>query len=160
MVTVCGCSIQRSKKPISTIAREGIGSNTIKGNVFATRELIRPKILQASVYKVSEALRHPSEISDILKKSNDSAPHWFTRLLEDYCPEQPRRGQLIEGSILQVEGDAIFLDVGAKHDAVVPRNEIEKIGPEQFNNLKPGCRLPVYVLRAPRGTGDQDAILC
>ncbi len=103
---------------------------------------------------MSEALRHPSEISDILKKSNDSAPHRFTRLLEDFSPEQPRRGQLIEGSILQIEGDAIFLDVGAKRDAVVPRNEIEKIGPEQFNNLKPGCRLPVYVLRAPRGTGD------
>jgi small subunit ribosomal protein S1 len=103
---------------------------------------------------VSEALRHPSEISDILKKSNDSAPHRFTRLLEDFNPEQPRRGQLMEGSILQIEGDAIFLDVGAKCDAVVPRNEIEKIGPEQFNNLKPGCRLPVYVLRAPRGTGD------
>ena len=145
---------QRSKMPISTVAREGTGSNTIKGNVLATRELIRPKILQASVYKVSEALQHPNEISDILKKSNDSAPHRFTRLLEEFSPEQPRRGQLIEGSILQIEGDAIFLDVGAKHDAVVPRNEIEKIGPEQFNNLKPGCRLPVYVLRAPRGTGD------
>ncbi|MCK4784520.1 MAG: S1 RNA-binding domain-containing protein, partial [Desulfobacteraceae bacterium] len=103
---------------------------------------------------MSEALRHPSEISDILKKSNDSAPHRFTRLLEDFNPEQPRRGQLMEGSILQIEGDVIFLDVGAKRDAVVPRNEIEKIGPEQFNNLKPGCRLPVYVLRAPRGTGD------
>ncbi|MEA1977923.1 MAG: S1 RNA-binding domain-containing protein [Chloroflexota bacterium] len=48
----------------------------------------------------------------------------------------------------------IFLDVGAKRDAVVPRNEIEKIGPEQLNNLKPGCLLPVFVLRAPRGTGD------
>jgi small subunit ribosomal protein S1 len=106
------------------------------------------------VYKVSEALRHPSEISDILKKSNDSAPHRFTRLLEDFRPEQPRRGQLIEGSILQVEGDAIFVDIGAKHDAMVPRNEIEKIGPEQFKNLKPGCQLPVYVLKAPRGSGD------
>ena len=101
-----------------------------------------------------DVLRHPSEISDILKKSNDSAHHRLTRLLDDFSPEQPRRGQLLEGSILQIEGDMIFLDVGAKRDAVVPRNEIEKIGPEQFNNLKPGCRLPVYVLRAPRGTGD------
>ncbi len=102
---------------------------------------------------VSEVLRHPSERTDIPNKSNDSVPQWFTRLLEDFSPEQPRRGQLMKGSILQIEGDAIFMDVGAKRDAVVPRNEIDKIGPEQFKNLKPGCRLPVYVLRAPRGDG-------
>ena len=103
---------------------------------------------------MSEALRHPSETPDILKKSDDSAPHRFYRLLEDFSPEQPRRGQLMEGSILQIEGDAIFVDVGAKRDAVVPRNEVEKIGTEKFKTLKPGCRLPVYVLRAPRGAGD------
>lgn len=38
----------------------------------------------------------------------------------------------MKGSILQIEGDAIFMDVGAMRDAVVPLNEIDKIGPEQF----------------------------
>jgi ribosomal protein S1 len=84
------------------------------------------------VYVVSKVLRHPSERTNILNKSNDSAPQRFTRLLEDFSPEQRRRGQLMKGSILQIEGDAIFMDVGAMRDAVVPLNEIDKIGPEQF----------------------------
>jgi len=75
----------------------------------------------------------------------------FKSLLETFEGERPKRGQFLRGKILQIEEDAILMDVGAKRDAVIPRWEIEKIDSEQLENLKPGDQLPVYVLKTPIG---------
>lgn len=75
----------------------------------------------------------------------------FESLLETFEGKRPRRGQFLKGRILQIEEDAILMDVGAKRDAVIPRWEIEKIDSEQLENLKPGDQLPVYVLKTPIG---------
>ena len=75
----------------------------------------------------------------------------FKSLLETFEGKRPRRGQFLQGRILQIEEDAILMDVGAKRDAVIPRWEIEKIDSEQLENLKPGDQLPVYVLKTPIG---------
>jgi small subunit ribosomal protein S1 len=75
----------------------------------------------------------------------------FESLLEAFKGKRPRRGQFMQGRILQIEEDAILMDVGAKRDAVIPRWEIDKLDSEQLENLKPGDQLPVYVLKTPIG---------
>ena len=75
----------------------------------------------------------------------------FESLLETFEGIWPRRGQFLKGRILQIEEDAILMDVGAKRDAVIPRWEIDKLDSEQHENLKPGDQLPVYVLKTPIG---------
>jgi len=75
----------------------------------------------------------------------------FKSLLETFEGKRPRRGQFLKGRILQIEEDAVLMDVGAKRDAVIPRWEIDKLDSEQLENLKPGDQLPVYVLKTPIG---------
>jgi small subunit ribosomal protein S1 len=99
---------------------------------------------------MSDALGHLIEKTESLD-SSESSSRPFAKLLDDFGAERPRRGQLMEGEILQIEEDVILMDIGSKRDAVVPRNEVEKIDPEQFKNLKVGDQLPIYVLRTPIG---------
>jgi small subunit ribosomal protein S1 len=83
--------------------------------------------------------------------SSESSPRPFAKLLDDFGVERPRRGQLLEGRILQIEEDVILMDVGSKRDAVVPRREVDKLGLEQREDLSVGDQLPIYVLRTPVG---------
>ena len=52
----------------------------------------------------------------------------FETLLDDYNYQSPRRGELLEGEVLQVEERRIFVDVGLKRDAIVPEGDLERRG--------------------------------
>jgi small subunit ribosomal protein S1 len=80
----------------------------------------------------------------------------FEYMLSDYEYEHPRKGQFLEGEIVRIEEEAIFIDVGAKHDAVVSRNDINNLDEELLANLERGDQLPVYVIQAP---GEEDNLL-
>jgi small subunit ribosomal protein S1 len=99
---------------------------------------------------MSDVLRHRIKKMGMLT-SSESSPRPFAKLLDDFGAERPRRGQLLEGRILQIEEDLILMDVGSKRDAVVPRREVDKLGSEQRENLNVGDQLPIYVLRTPVG---------
>ncbi len=95
-------------------------------------------------------IRNRVERAEMLA-SSESSPRQFAKLLDDFGAERPRRGQLMEGEILQIEEDVILMDVGSKRDAVVPRREVDKLNHEQLDNLRVGDQLPIYVLRTPVG---------
>ena len=75
--------------------------------------------------------------------------HSLKKLLGDYIPEQPKRGQLLDGEILFMDESSIILDVGAKRDAIVPRREMERLSDQNFQDLDVGDQVPVFVLRTP-----------
>jgi len=102
------------------------------------------------VYSMSNVIRNRVDKTEIID-SNEPSPRPFDKLLEDFGAERPRRGQLMEGEILQIEEDVILMDVGSKRDAVVPRREVDKLNDEQLDNLRVGDQLPIYVLRTPVG---------
>jgi len=82
-------------------------------------------------------------------KENPPTPaRSLKQMLNDYSPEQPKRGQLLEGEILHIDESTIILDVGAKRDAIVPRRELERLSDEQFQDLDIGDQVPVFVLRS------------
>ncbi len=99
---------------------------------------------------MSDVIRNRVDKMEIID-SNESSPRPFDKLLDDFGAERPRRGQLMEGEILQIEEDVILMDVGSKRDAVVPRREVDKLNDEQLDNLRVGDQLPIYVLRTPVG---------
>ena len=105
---------------------------------------------------MSDALGHLIEKTEPLD-SSESSSQPFAKLLDDFGAERPRRGQLMEGEILQIEEDVILMDIGSKRDAVVPRGEVDKLDSEQRRNLKVGDQLPKYVLRTP--VGDQPLLV-
>ncbi len=77
----------------------------------------------------------------------------FEQLLESsfaYTP--PRRGEIRNAIILQIESREIIVDMGAKQDGIVPAQDIERLDSDVKNGLIVGAEVPVYVLN-PR---DQD----
>lgn len=77
----------------------------------------------------------------------------FQNLLEaSFASLAPRRGEIRNAIILQIDEREIIVDLGAKQDGIVPAQDIERLDPEFRKNLKVGAEVPVYVLN-PR---DQD----
>jgi len=77
----------------------------------------------------------------------------FRELLESsfaYAP--PRRGEIRNAVILEIDEREIIVDLGAKRDGIVPYQDIERLDPKFRDSLKVGGEVPVYVMN-PR---DQD----
>jgi small subunit ribosomal protein S1 len=89
-------------------------------------------------------------------EANESEKNYqseFEQLLESsfaYMP--PRRGEIRNAIILQIDSREIIVDMGVKQDGIVPSQDIERLDPEVRNSLQVGGEVPVYVLN-PR---DQD----
>jgi small subunit ribosomal protein S1 len=87
------------------------------------------------------------------KNSESNGQSEFEQLLESsfaYTP--PRRGEIRNAIILQIESREIIVDMGAKQDGIVPAQDIERLDSDVKNGLTVGAEVPVYVLN-PR---DQD----
>jgi small subunit ribosomal protein S1 len=68
--------------------------------------------------------------------------------------ENPVRGQIIPGEIIQVEEDSVLVDIGAKRDAIVPRADLDRLDDELLQSLHQGDEVPVYVMRTAKIGGD------
>ena len=89
-------------------------------------------------------------------EANDAAAE-FTRLLDQYEYTLPQRGQILQGEIIRIEDDAVFMNVGAKRDAIVPHTDLDRLDEELIQSLKMGNEMPVYVLRTP--VGDEELLV-
>jgi small subunit ribosomal protein S1 len=81
----------------------------------------------------------------------------FADLLEDYEPELLKRGQYVQGEILQIKDNVILADVDAKRTAVVPPQDIIRLDEEELDQLSVGDEVTLYVLRTP--VGDEDLLV-
>ena len=81
----------------------------------------------------------------------------FAEMLDEYDYTRPQRGQIIQGKILRIEDDAVFMDVGAKRDAIVPHSDLDLLSEELIESLETGREIPVYVLRSP--VGDEELLV-
>jgi small subunit ribosomal protein S1 len=62
----------------------------------------------------------------------------------DYA--QPRRGDIRDAIILQVNDNEIVVDLGVKRDGIVPAQDLERLDPDYLASLSVGSEVPVYVL--------------
>ncbi len=77
----------------------------------------------------------------------------FQELLEaslSYAP--PRRGEIRNATILEIDDREIIVDMGTKRDGIVPYQDLERLDPDFRATLEVGQEVPVYVMN-PR---DQD----
>jgi small subunit ribosomal protein S1 len=84
----------------------------------------------------------------------NTRPERFEHLLSEYEYERPKKGQFLDGEVIRIEDEAIFVDVGTKRTAVVSRKDINNLDEEWLANLEKGDQLPVYVVNTPSGEGD------
>ena len=81
----------------------------------------------------------------------------FAELLDQYEYPRPERGEILKGKIMRIEGDVIFIDVGAKRDAIVSHQEVDQLDENWLGSLSRGDQVPVYVTRTP--VGDEELIV-
>lgn len=85
------------------------------------------------------------------EKSNLVESPSMETLLEETLGGEPRRGELREGEILSVRDDGLVVGIGAKHDGVVPKADLEQVADRTF---EVGQKIPVIVVNphGPNGT--------
>jgi small subunit ribosomal protein S1 len=77
---------------------------------------------------------------------NDLLEKWLT---ETYAYERPRRGETRTGVLLDLdERYGAVIDVGLKHDGLVPAKDIERLDEAEIAELQPGQEVEARVVRA------------
>jgi small subunit ribosomal protein S1 len=78
----------------------------------------------------------------------------FADLLDDFDYRRPRRGQILTGEILSVDENEVLVDVGLKRDAIVPRQDLDRLEDGILEALERGAMVDVYVMQPWGHEGD------
>jgi small subunit ribosomal protein S1 len=70
--------------------------------------------------------------------SNEEKKMMEKWLSETFDYERPKRGELREGTILQIDDAHMLIDVGLKTDGLVPRSDLAQLDEETLSELQPG----------------------
>lgn len=63
-------------------------------------------------------------------------------------------GKVVTGEIITIRDEAVFVDIGAERDAVVPKKDLDELEENIFEDLSEGECVPVFVDHVPSGVGD------
>ena len=80
-------------------------------------------------------------------ETQDNSPQDMQQLLEEMDFKILRRGEVVEGSIMRVDSDGIFLDIGHKEEGFVTMGEMKTINKEELALLSEGDSLIAFVMR-------------
>jgi small subunit ribosomal protein S1 len=94
------------------------------------------------------------DISTLAGDNSKMKANTMEQLLDDYGSGRLKRGQVVNGEIIRVENEAVFVDVGSKRDAYVPRKDIDRLDDEFIANMNSGDLVPVEIDHVPVGDGD------
>ena len=78
-------------------------------------------------------------------------------LSDEYDYEAPRRGDIIEGTVVSIEDAGVVMDIGAKQEGLVPASDLDRLAKETRAAIEPGEKMPVFVIN-PRG-GEERPVL-
>jgi small subunit ribosomal protein S1 len=80
-------------------------------------------------------------------ETQDNSPQDMQQLIEEMDFKVLRRGEVVEGSVMRVDSDGIFLDIGHKEEGFVPMGEMKTISKEEMVVLSEGDSLIAFVMR-------------
>lgn len=92
--------------------------------------------------------------AEVAREDEATTDTSFAGLLNTYDYQSPQRGQILQGVVLKVHDDAVIVDVGMKRDALVPRQDLDRLDEATLEQLEPGVEMMVYVLRPQNREGD------
>jgi small subunit ribosomal protein S1 len=97
----------------------------------------------------------PEQENQVPEEENTAdQPGWFQDFVDHYDVDKPQQGEMLKGTILDIQDSSIVLDVGFKRDAIIPGQDIERVDPEIRDNLSIGDEIFVSVIRTPMGDDD------
>jgi small subunit ribosomal protein S1 len=65
-----------------------------------------------------------------------------------------RRGEVIEGTIIAINRDAVVVDIGSKSEGVIPANEMHSLGAEPLRRVEMGQKVVAFVMQPETSEGD------
>lgn len=71
---------------------------------------------------------------------------------EEYSPKTLSRSQIVEGKVVAISKDQLFIDIGAKSEGVISAKDFE--GEQKFGDIKVGDKIMTYVM-IPESEGGQ-----
>jgi len=84
----------------------------------------------------------------------EDQPGWFQDFVDHYDVDKPQQGEMLKGTILDIQDSSIVLDVGFKRDAIIPGQDLERVDSEVRDKLSVGDEIFVSVIRTPMGDDD------
>ncbi len=104
-------------------------------------ETAPPQAEAAPVDVPSATVEASSEGADA---STPAEGDWLAQDTSDL--KGPKRGDIIDGVVTATSPTAVYVDVGAKAEGVIPGRELERMSRETLDLLKPGASITVYVI--------------
>lgn len=84
----------------------------------------------------------------------ESSQDMMASLLDQYMDEnQYRRGDIVEGMIVNADTKSILVDIGGKSDAKVHPNEVDRMDSQRLQKLQTGKSVKVYIIDDGGATG-------
>ncbi len=105
---------------------------------------------------MEEVNSNPAE--EELKETEEEEPTESMLSMENLSEEaldieEPKRGQLREGIVMQVREDGLVVDIGGKRDGFVPKSDLREIE-EEKDDFSAGETIPVMVTRTRNQDGN------
>ena len=69
-------------------------------------------------------------------------------LTEKYAYETPQVGEIRTGILLEIDDHGAVVDIGLKHDGIVPRTDIERLDDKTLSKLVPGQEVTTRIIKA------------
>ena len=89
----------------------------------------------------------------MVAQSDNNEPQTMQELLESIEFKVLRRGEIVEGTVMRVDSDGVFVDIGHKEEGFVPPNEMRTLTTEETGQLVEGDTLITFVLRTESADG-------
>ncbi len=70
---------------------------------------------------------------------------------EDY--RTPQRSEIVEGTVMGWDRDGMLVDIGAKSEGIVPRGELQSLGPDAESKYHSGDTVFVFVVQTESADG-------
>ncbi len=86
--------------------------------------------------------------------TENEQPEWFQDFVDHYDVDNPKLGEILKGTILDIQDNSILLDVGFKRDAIIPGQDLDRVDAEYRAGLSVGDEIFVSVIRTPLGDDD------
>lgn len=94
---------------------------------------------------MDDSANPPSQKVGLAERSQppSSMSEWLGEAY-DYRTLQP--GEIVDGTVVHVSPGEILIDVGSKSEGIVSPRELERMAPEELENIRVGDRVPVFVV--------------
>ncbi len=110
----------------------------------------------AEIATVAMPASEPAEVATVETQAAEpmTMADWLDQV--DHVEEEPtiRRGDIVEGEIVQTSPTEILVDIGAKSEGVIAGHELERMDRQTFEELQPGAKVLVYVLNPEGRSGN------